>query len=124
MVEVCNRKYSHLHNVTILLYDIEEFDIPQKTFDTVTCFGIFPHLLNKQKALFNMNKVLKRGGRLVIAHALSSSEIRKHHKLNLPVAQDYLPEETEMITLLENGGFNLIHLFDDPGLYLCISIKK
>jgi len=71
-----------------------------------------------------MNKVLKRGGRLVIAHALSSSEIRKHHKLNLPVAQDYLPEETEMITLLENGGFNLIHLFDEPGLYLCISIKK
>jgi len=68
--------------------------------------------------------VLKPGGRLIIAHALSSLEIRSHHsKASSAVAHDILPEEQEMKRLLSNAGFNRIYIKDEPGSYLCLSIK-
>ena len=70
MVRICRSKYSHIKNVTIQLQNVEELDIPTESFDAITCFGLFPHLENKPKALSNMYLVLKPGGKLIIGHAL------------------------------------------------------
>jgi ubiquinone/menaquinone biosynthesis C-methylase UbiE len=123
MVHACRIKYSNLRNVVIELQDLEELSLPSESFDAVTCFGLFPHLENKEKALRQMNRVLAQGGRLIIAHALSSAEIRRHHKDSLPVVHDVLPEKEEMRRLLERAGFSLIQITDEPGFYLCIATK-
>ncbi len=124
MVQICKAKYSHFKNVKVILQDVEEPDLPQEYFDVITCFGIFPHLENKEKALHNMNYVLKIGGKLIIAHALSSDELKEHHKRASPVAEDRLPEETVMKRLLKQAGFSKIHMTDKPGLYLCLATKN
>jgi ubiquinone/menaquinone biosynthesis C-methylase UbiE len=115
MVEACKSKYAHLSNVNIALQQVEKLDFPSATFDAVTCFGLFPHLENKQKALSQMNRVLKPGGKLIIAHAFSSEELMAHHRNATVVAHDVLPDEVEMKRLLKHAGFTGIHITDKPG---------
>ena len=124
MVKLCRSKYSHLKNVTIELQDVKELNQPSESFDAVTCFGLFPHLENKEKALYHMHRVLKSGGKLIIAHALSSDEIKAHPSSESPaVACDVLPEKAEMRRLLKSVGFAEICIKDELGCYLCLSTK-
>jgi len=124
MVQICKTKYSHLRNVKVSLKDIEKDALPAESFDAVICFGVFPHLQNKEKALVNMNHTLRRGGILIIAHALSSKELKHHHnRASSHVANDGLPEETEMVRLLKRAGFVVSRIRDEPGCYLCVARK-
>jgi len=124
MVQICKTKHSHLKNVNVELKNIEEDAFPTESFDAVICFGLFPHLENKEKALRNINRILKLGGSLIIAHALSSEELKAHHNnASSAVVHDVLPEEVEMIQLLEQIGFRQIRIKDEPGCYLCIAHK-
>ena len=123
MVQRCSLKYSHLPNVSIKLQDVEELNLPSESFDAVICFGLFPHLTNKEQALHNLNHVLKSGGKLIIAHALSSGEVKAHHGISSAVAHDVLPEKHEMRRLLTRAGFSGIFIKDESGRYLCCSSK-
>ncbi len=124
MVQICKTKYSHLKNVSIKVGNIEEDAFPAESFDAVVCFGMFPHLENKEKVLRNINYTLKPCGKLVIAHALSNEELKAHHKkVSEHVAHSVLPEKTEMTKLLEQTGFTRISIKDEPGCYRCIAHK-
>jgi len=124
MVGICKTKYAHLPNVSIIVANAEKLQFPDASFDAVTCFGLFPHLDNKKAALDQFHRVLKSKGRLIIAHALSSAEIKSHHQ-SAPqaVANDVLPTEAEMRKLLQQAGFTGIKIVDRQGSYLCTSIK-
>jgi ubiquinone/menaquinone biosynthesis C-methylase UbiE len=125
MVNVCKSKYAHLPNVTFTFQQVEELDFPSQTFDAVTCFGLFPHIENKEKALQQINRVLKTNGKLIIAHALSSKEIKAHHhNSSSVVAHDVLPSSTVMKKLLTQAGFEKFDIIDKPGQYLNLSIKR
>jgi ubiquinone/menaquinone biosynthesis C-methylase UbiE len=121
MVEICNGKYAGVSNVSVAVQRIENLDFPAESFDAVTCFGLFPHLENKKVALAQLNRVLKPGGQLIIAHALSSAEIKAHHRNAPVVAHDALPDRTEMNRLLKQAGFTGIRITDEPGCYVCLS---
>ena len=121
MVEICNAKYAGVSNVSVAVQRVEKLDFPSESFDAVTCFGLFPHLENKKVALAQLNRVLKPGGKLIIAHALSSSEIKAHHRNEAVVAHDALPDRTEMNWLLKQAGFTGIRITDEPGCYVCLS---
>jgi ubiquinone/menaquinone biosynthesis C-methylase UbiE len=125
MIQICKTKHSHLKNVNVELQDIEEDAFPAESFDAAICFGLFPHLENKEKALQNINHLLKAGSNLIIAHALSSEELKAHHNnASSAVVHDVLPEEAEMKQLLEQIGFTKISIKDEPGCYLCIAHKS
>jgi demethylmenaquinone methyltransferase/2-methoxy-6-polyprenyl-1,4-benzoquinol methylase len=124
MAKVCAQKHSHLKNFNITVGNIEETTFPPQSFDVVVCFGLFPHLDNKEKALQNINTILKQGGKLVVAHALSSKELADHHKkVSAHMAHAVLPETADMQKLLEQTGFTKISIKDEPGMYLCMAIK-
>ncbi len=123
MIQVCRSKYSHLKNVSIELQNVEKLDCPSDTFDAVTCFGLFPHLENKEQALYYIHLVLKPGGKLIIAHALSSTEIKVHHSISAVITHDALPKKQEMKQCLKHAGFINISIEDKLGHYLCTSTK-
>jgi ubiquinone/menaquinone biosynthesis C-methylase UbiE len=124
MVATCKSKYVHIPNFTVYLQQVETLDFPSQTFDAVTCFGLFPHLENKKEALRQINRVLKLEGKLIIAHALSSAEIKAHHHdASSVVAHDVLPTAAVMKKLLTQAGFGKIHILDKPGQYLNLSFK-
>jgi demethylmenaquinone methyltransferase/2-methoxy-6-polyprenyl-1,4-benzoquinol methylase len=124
MIEVCKSKYEQLSNVKFSVSNIEEIDYNSGSFDFVICFGVFPHIENKYQALSQINRVLKRQGKLIIAHAFSSEEIQKHHQSSSSIiAQDHLPDEDKMRKLLAQTGFHRISITDRPGCYICSSAK-
>jgi len=124
MVNIFKSKYAHLPNVTVTVQRVEALDFPSQTFDAVTCFGLFPHIENKEEALRQINCVLKTNGKLIIAHALSSGEIKAHHhNASSVVAHDELPTATVMEKLLTQTGFGKIHIIDKQGQYLNLSFK-
>jgi demethylmenaquinone methyltransferase/2-methoxy-6-polyprenyl-1,4-benzoquinol methylase len=125
MIKVCKSKYKQVSNIDFLVNKIEEIVFSSNSFDAVICFGVFPHLENKLRALNQINRILKKDGRLIIAHALSSKEILAHHKNSSPVvAQDTLPKKTEMRKLLKQTGFFRISITDVPGCHFCLSFKS
>jgi ubiquinone/menaquinone biosynthesis C-methylase UbiE len=123
MVEIGKKKFASEPRVSFKLASVESLPFDREFFDHVVCFGSFPHFDDKEQALKEMHRVLKKGGALIIAHALSSEEIKAHHKGASPVSRDFLPEKTEMRELLANAGFRVARLIDRPKCYLCEGIK-
>jgi ubiquinone/menaquinone biosynthesis C-methylase UbiE len=125
MIQICKTKHSHLKNVSLELKNIEEDAFPTESFDAAICFGVFPHLENKEKAVQNVNHLLKPGGTLIIAHALSGEELKAHHNsASSAVVHDMLPEKAEMKQLLKQTGFTKISIKDESGCYLCVARKS
>jgi ubiquinone/menaquinone biosynthesis C-methylase UbiE len=124
MVNICKNRHAQLPNLTVMVANAENLQFPNQTFDAVTCFGLFPHLENKKAVLQQFYRVLKPNGKLIIAHALGSQEIKNHHQNAPPeIAQDELPDEDVMRRLLHQAGFENISIVDKTGCYLCISTK-
>jgi len=124
MVQKCQAKYSNIKNLSIKIADIEETVFQPATFDTVICFGVFPHIEHKENALHNISQMLKPRGNLIVAHALSSKELKEHHgKVSMHVAHSLLPGKIEMKNLLKRTGFENVYIKDEPGCYLCIAHK-
>ena len=124
MVQKFKTKHGHIKNVNIKVGNIEEDPFPAESFDAIICFGVFPHLEQKQKALKNIHGTLKPEGKLVISHALSSKELAEHHKkVSTKMTHATLPRKTEMTKLLDQAGFKNIRIKDEPGIYLCIATK-
>ncbi len=124
MVEESRCKYANLSNVKIEVKNVEELDYPSESFDVVTCFGVFPHIQNKTKALTSIGNALKINGKLMIAHAMGRKELNiMHHRENSILAHDNLPSRTKMTRLLKVHGFDIEYFEDQPKIYLCISTK-
>ena len=123
MVEIGMKKFGHEPRVYLQVASVEKLPFEDEFFDHVVCYGAFPHFDNQPRALGEMNRVLKVGRTLIIAHALSSEEIKSHHKTASPVSRDCLPEEEEMRRLMENAGFQVLRLIDKPKCYLCEILK-
>jgi len=119
MVKIGRMKFQKESRVVFELASVENLPYKDQFFDHVVCFGAFPHFEDKKEALEEMERVLKTGGTLMIAHTLSSVALRSHHQNCGPVSTDFLPEEGEMRSLLGKAGFQVKRLIDEPKRYLC-----
>jgi ubiquinone/menaquinone biosynthesis C-methylase UbiE len=124
MIEKCKSKFSNTRNLKIKLQAVEELNHDSNSFDAVTCFGLFPHIEDREKALRNILEVLKPGGELIIAHALNREQLRRHHYNSASAVRgDVLPDDFEMESLLKKTGFEMVSITEDASSYLCISYK-
>ena len=119
MVKIGKEKFAHEPRVIFKVASVELLPFEDEFFDHVVCYGAFPHFDDRPQALREMKRVLKIQGTLIIAHALSSKEIKTHHKGASPVSRDCLPEEAEMRRLLGENGFHVLQLIDQPKCYVC-----
>jgi ubiquinone/menaquinone biosynthesis C-methylase UbiE len=124
MVKVGKKKFLGEERVSFEIACVESLPYGRGVFDHVVCFGAFPHFEDRPGALKEMGRVLKPRGTLIIAHALSSEEIRRHHQNCGPVSHDFLPAESEMKRLFEEAGFTLRRLIDKPKCYLVEGVKE
>lgn len=123
MINIAKKKFINEKRVEFKVCSVESLPFEAEYFDRIICFGVFPHIENKEIALKEMNRVLKKDCSLIIAHAMSSEEIKNHHRKAEPVKNDCLLEEADMRAILKNTNFLLIRLYDQPGLYLCEAKK-
>jgi hypothetical protein len=88
------------------------------------CFHSFPHFRNHPAALANIAASLKQGGRLIVLHLLSRSELNAFHdEVGQEVHGDHLPSDEGFAGLVDEAGLKLDELTDQPGLFLLIAHK-
>ena len=110
-------------NVCYLCADVSDIPRESETFDSVVCYSSFPHFQDKHKALAEIFRVTRSGGRLFICHTSSRREINEIHR-QIPVVQnDVIPDDGEMRRLLTMARFIDIRIEDNEGSYL-LSARK
>jgi len=92
-------------------------------FDVVVGYSSFPHFQDKPRALAEINRVTRNGGQLVICHTSSRATINEIHTGLPAVANDIIPDQREMKTLLAGAGFTEIVIEDGSQSYLCRALK-
>ena len=109
-------------NIDYLCADVT--DIPfGEIFDTIVCYSSFPHFQDKLRALTEMKRVTKSGGKLLICHTSSRAEINEIHREIPAVQNDLIPDKSEMQEMLLTAGFIDIRIEEDSESYLAMAKK-
>ncbi|WP_462269065.1 class I SAM-dependent methyltransferase [Desulfobacter sp.] len=103
---------------------VMEMPFEPESFDRVICFACFPHFQDQPGAVQKIARVLKPGGRLVIAHLLSSDEIATHHKGHTPVSSDQLPMLDHLAGWLSKNHLEMSEFTNVPGFYCLAAVKR
>ena len=122
MLQIARAK-SFAGNVKYLHADIHHIPLGDEVFDTVVCYSSFPHFQDKPGSLGEINRVLKRGGKLFICHTSSRTIINGIHRQIPAVQNDLIPNKDEMRTILLATGFTDIAIYDNGDSYLASASK-
>jgi len=97
----------------ILQGDAEFMPFISSSFDTVIFLNAFPHFRNKKVVLKETFRILKDGGKLFILHTFPREEVNSFHKnYGGIIADDLLPENPEIISMLEEANFSKIKIIE------------
>lgn len=111
-------------NVEFICADVVSIPYPDATFDEVICNSAFPHFPHKLKALKEMARVLKPGGRVIICHTAARETINNlHRSLGGVVAGDQIPPGSEMMGMLVAAGLTGIEIDEGLDYYLASGFK-
>ncbi len=118
-----NKKLHKDERIKFLVKDIHLINFADK-FNGVFLFSCLPHFDNKQLVMKKIWKALKDGGWLAIAHFSSRKKLNKmHHRANSAIRHHMMPTNKELITMLEQAGFTIAKLIEEPNFY-CLMAKK
>ena len=122
MLKKAKIKYSG-DNIDYIQADVESIPLREGMFDVITCYSSFPHFQDKLKALSEMKRALKNGGRLFICHTSSRSAINDVHRQIPVVKNDLLPDKVQMHTIFLQTGFNNVIVDDSAESYFASAEK-
>jgi len=109
-------------DIDYLCADVTDIPLRNEIFDVIVCYSSLPHFQDKSRALAEMNRVIKRGGRLLICHTSSRTSVNEIHRQIPAVENDIIPDEGEMQMILLRAGFTEIKI-DDSESYLASARK-
>jgi ubiquinone/menaquinone biosynthesis C-methylase UbiE len=118
------RNNSYAANIHYIHADVAAIPLASAVFDLVICYSCFPHFPDKTRALEEMARVLRSGGRLVICHTASRHEINELHKsIGDVIGKDTIPDEATMRRILAASGLKKVKIQDEAQRYLAIAAK-
>ena len=110
-------------NVDYLHADVTNIPLRDNIFDVTVCYASFPHFQDKSRALTEINRVTKSGGKLLICHTSNRARINEIHCQVPALANDLIPDEGEMQEMLSMAGFIDIKIEDNSESYLASARK-
>jgi SAM-dependent methyltransferase len=105
-----------------ILTDVRELELPDGSIDVVFVNACYPNIADKPAAFFNIGRMTRPGGRLVISHPLGKSFVDVIRK-GTPYPLDDFPERDEAEVLFRPFGFAIERFVDEPELYLLVAVK-
>ncbi|MGP8320337.1 MAG: class I SAM-dependent methyltransferase [Methanosarcinaceae archaeon] len=132
-----------IENVIFESADVESLPFDDSSFNIVSCRFAFHHFLHPEKAISEINRVLKPNGKIVLSDIISSEDIAKSEYQNeMELIRDpshvkhYRP--SEIVQMLTDHGFEILHfenwpadfafdewiLMSDPGVESKKRVKK
>ena len=110
-------------NISYICADIENSRLTDKSFDVIVCYSVFPHFRDKPKALIEINRLLKKDGKIFICHTSSRQAINEIHRSVPEVRNHLFPENEDTRRMLSEAGFEDIRISDGKEDYL-VSARK
>jgi len=110
-------------SINYLHADVDSIPLGEEIFDAVVCYSSFPHFQDKPRALTEIKRVTKSGGKLLICHTSSRTKINQIHRQIPAVADDIIPDKGEMQIMLSMAGFTDISIDDSSDSYLACARK-
>lgn len=91
-----------------IFYDGKKLPFEDGTFDAVLAYAVLEHVENIEEILFELNRVLKKGGILFISRTPNKYSLLEHlaSMLGMP-AHDTLYSKAEIINLLKKFDFDI-----------------
>lgn len=125
MIAKASEKYGRKYpNTEFRIEDINKLR-EKKNFDTILCYSCFPHFLNQKQTVENMIELLKKDGKLMIAHSQSRDDINSLHKnVDGIVSKDRLPSMRKLKKMLKRAGLKIIKSLDNNEMFYVIGRKK
>jgi ubiquinone/menaquinone biosynthesis C-methylase UbiE len=117
------RAKSFTGNIQYICADIENSRLADESFDAVVCYSVFPHFQDKPKALREINRLLKKDGKIFICHTSSRQAINDVHRSTPEVCDHLFPENEDTHRLLSGAGFVDINISDGREDYLASARK-
>jgi len=112
MLEQARLRY-HDSRLHFVVGDAANPGLPQNSFDEIICNSCFPHFQDKATVLHQLAGLLKPGGRLVICHTQSREAINHlHRSIGGLVAEDMLPDDSDMVWMINKAGLINIKICD------------
>lgn len=109
----------------LLQADVHELPFASVGFDVVICHNSFPHFSDKTRALHEIQRVLRPGGKLMILHNNSREFVNAiHTRVGAPLQYDLLPEKDVMRQLLERTGWAAVTVDDAPTHYVATGQRE
>ncbi len=110
-------------NISYLCADIENSQLADKSFDAIVCYSVFPHFRDKPRALREINRLLKKEGKIFICNTSSRQAINEIHRSVPEVCNHPFPENEDTRRMLSEAGFEDIRISDGKEDYL-VSARK
>ncbi len=126
MLELCRKEHGHRPNVTIWCAAAESADLPPASCDLIMLFRVFPHFDDKEHVLRHVRPVLKKEGRLVIAHLEGRVRLNEYHsRLDLPIRHDHMPCLQGVTRMLHEHQYEVVTGIDtDEEFFVEAVVKK
>lgn len=124
MAQKAHRNFPFV-NVNVVDADASALPFADDTFDMIVCFSSFPHFTDKQAALDEAHRVMKKDCTMHIIHLESSLEINKHHhEIGGVVEHDALPTGADLEKMFNDSNFTDVTIDDHPGLFLATATNR
>nr|QNO47111.1 methanogen homoaconitase small subunit [Methanosarcinales archaeon ANME-2c ERB4] len=103
-----------LDNVDFRVMDVESLEFEDGSFDIVSCRFAFHHFTDPGKAVSEMARVCKTGGKIVLVDGLSSEDAAKseyHNRIEQLRDPSHvrLYSEPELVGMLQAAGLKVVH---------------
>jgi ubiquinone/menaquinone biosynthesis C-methylase UbiE len=122
MLALAREKMAGTPNVTFLVSDVMELEIPKST-TLITCLNFYPHVTDKPAFLQKMFAALPAGGRLAIMHDISRAAVNAIHKDCEQVKEHLLLPAKQEIWNLTAAGFKILAAEDTEEFYFLLGRK-
>lgn len=123
MIEMAKKKIWD-QRVKWLVSSIEEVLIEDDSCDLVICYSVWPHIEDPEKAILNIRRILRSGGRLIIWHTQGRDRVNEiHRNIDKVVNNDILIPATELMELVKSYNFESVICEESEKHYLVIAKK-
>ena len=123
MLRMARSLHTGLPGIDYLQADGHRLPFPDRSFGSIHCFSVFPHLHDRPSAVAELRRCLRPRGALCILHLMGHEQLNQLHRdAGRAVAEDVLPPVRTLAEILREAGFSVTRAEERHDLYLLTAI--
>lgn len=115
MAARADERWADHSQISFIAADIAHLETDER-FDAVVVYNAYPHLMEREALIANCARLLRAGGRFVVAHSTGRQDINAHHEAVAAGVSLGLRPAAEEAAAWE-GPFAIDILVDTPAFY-------